>query len=345
MKLASLDWKALDRLRETFLRGASSGSPYWRSRSDLASYDQTFGERIGWKWDAVLRELKRRGWTPPAGAVLDFGCGSGIAGRRVIAAFGVANFTGLIVHDRSALAEEFALARAREEFPGLAVSRATREQLSATESPGTLVVSHVLNELPANQRRQLLALAARAAAVIWVEPGTHGDSRELIAVRESLRDQFTVVAPCTHCEACGLLAPANDRHWCHHFATPPPGVFADSDWTRFAQRAGIDLRSLPYSFLVLERGDSRAGRQAGPPDRFRVLGAARHYKGFAKALACSADGVREFTVQRRDAPELFQALQSATPALFCWRTEKDRVLAGEPWPVAETKPLLSDAED
>jgi len=164
----TLDWAALDRLRETFLNGKAGGqAAYWRSRSDLANYDATFGERIGWKWDAVLRELKLRGWEPPVGPVLDFGCGSGIAGRRVLAAFGPERFTRLMVHDRSPLAEEFALGRAREEFPGLASARATRAELAALESPGTLVISHVLNELPDNQRRQLLALASRAQAVIW----------------------------------------------------------------------------------------------------------------------------------------------------------------------------------
>ena len=329
MNLDALDWAALDRLRETFLRGVPAGSSYWRSRSDLACYDCTFGERIGWKWDAVLRELKLRGWSPPAGPLLDFGCGSGIAGRRVVTAFGAAHFTGLAVHDRSALAEEFAVARAREEFPGLAVTRSPREQLSGEVSPGMLVVSHVVNELPANQRRQLLALAERAAAVLWVEPGTHADSRELIAVREALRGQFTVVAPCTHCEGCGLLASENERHWCHHFASPPPGIFADSGWTRFAQRAGIDLRSLPYSFLVLDR---RAAAPS-PPDLFRMLGAARHYKGYAKALGCTAAGVRELMIQKRDAPELFKALKDvAAPSLFRWSVAGDRVRAGEPWP-------------
>lgn len=333
MNLATLDWAALDRLRETFLRGSSSSASYWRSRSDLECYDRTFGERIGWKWDAVLHELKLRGWSPPAGPILDFGCGSGVAGRRVVTAFGAAHFAGLAVHDRSALAEDFALARAREEFPGLTVSRSTREQLTGNEAPGTLVVSHVLNELPAQQRRQILDLAARSAAVIWVEPGTYVDSRALVAVREELRGRFAVIAPCPHCETCGLLAPANERHWCHHFAKPPSGIFADSDWTRFAQRAGIDLRSLPYSFLVLDRSVDRSMGHSAPSDLFRVLGEARHYKGYAKAIGCHASGVNELTLQKRDVPKMFKLLKDLdAPKLFHWETKDDRVVAGRLWP-------------
>src|SRR6185436_4078772 len=63
MTWAELDWHTLDRLRDRFLQGGSA-TPYWETADDLANYDLTFGERIGWKWDHVLRELRLRGWTP-----------------------------------------------------------------------------------------------------------------------------------------------------------------------------------------------------------------------------------------------------------------------------------------
>jgi len=64
MDPAQLDWAALDRLRAIFLRGEPAAEPYWRDAGDLAAYDATFGERIGWKWDAALAELRQRGWRP-----------------------------------------------------------------------------------------------------------------------------------------------------------------------------------------------------------------------------------------------------------------------------------------
>src|SRR3954453_590929 len=108
MESDKLDWAALDRLRDGFLNGAAAKGPYWRSRDDLANYDVTFGERIGWKWDAVLSELQRRNWCPPSRSLLDWGCGSGVAGRRVIAAFGNAQFDTLRVWDHSPAACDFA---------------------------------------------------------------------------------------------------------------------------------------------------------------------------------------------------------------------------------------------
>ena len=68
----TVDWNALQRLRSAFLNGSAGERDYWQGESDLASYDQTFAQRIGWKWDYVLEELKRRCWLPPASELLDW---------------------------------------------------------------------------------------------------------------------------------------------------------------------------------------------------------------------------------------------------------------------------------
>ena len=294
----TLDWQILDRLRQRFLAGGATGEAYWTSHDDLAQYDFTYAQRIGWKWDAVLRELSLRGWQPPAGPVLDWGCGSGIAGRRVVARFGAERFGTLTVRDRSPLAERFAAEMARREFPGL-----TAESSSGPYK--TLLVSHVLNELDDRGRDALRALLKPAEAVLWVEPGTYADSRALIAFREELlADGFDAVAPCTHRARCGMLNAHNAPHWCHHFAEPPPDVLGDADWQAFARRAGIDLRATPYSFLVLERREP-------PPDEgwTRVIGRPRVYKGYAKVLDCSREDVTDIGVQERDHKELFRGFK------------------------------------
>jgi ribosomal protein RSM22 (predicted rRNA methylase) len=160
-----------------------------------------------------------------------------------------------------------------------------------------------------NEIREIPTVIERADAVLWVEPGTHADSWALVAARENLRDRFHIVAPCTHRETCGM----SGRHWCHFFADPPAGIMADPNWVRFAKRAGIDLRSVPLSYLVLDRKSSATGGM-------RVIGEPRFYRGYAKVFRCRADGVREETIQKRDDPELFRRLKkgvtsgSASPA-------------------------------
>ncbi len=320
MKIASLDWDALDRLRARFLSGdASAGGPYWQSESDLETYDATFGERIGWKWDAVLRELARLRWKPASRHILDWGCGSGVAGRRVIEAFGAENFDSLALSDHSPLAARFAAARARSRFPALRVTTGGEPGVE----PELLVVSHVLNELPPEDRSTLIALAMSAQEILWVEPGTHAASRALIAVREELQTTFDIIAPCPHQSGCGILSAGNERHWCHFFAAPPAGIQNDSDWVRFGQRAGIDLRSLPYSFLVLSR---KPGRSPAPPASSRVIGRPEHFKGYARLFACGEAGVETLELQKREAPELVRSLKRDTEfPLFQWTLDGRRI--------------------
>ena len=344
-----MNWNALRRLRERFLQfeprdqpdagssrkggggeapapgGESAATPpdrsdYWRSHSELASYDFTFGERIGWKWDTVLAELQARGWTPPEGAVLDWGCGTGIAGRRVAHAWPQQVRT-LLLSDRSHPAQHFAAARARASLPGLAVQTA-----GADCAPELLLLSHVLNELAPEALERLLGLANRAQAVLWVEPGTHETSRKLIAVRERLRARFRVVAPCTHQAACGMLAGGNERHWCHHFARVPGYVHTDPGWGRFAQTLEIDLSSVPFSCLVLDRRPAVASADSREA---RVIGEPRHYKGYAKILSCQADGVNELVLQKRDAPELLKAIKKAPGSLYQWERDGEKIRAGQ----------------
>src|ERR1051325_5759038 len=104
MDWSQIDWPALERLRAAFLAGSAGARDYWQTERDLASYDLTFAQRIGWKWDYVLDELRRRGWAPPAGGLLDWGGGSGIATRAFLAHFGPASASQLLLWDRSCAA-------------------------------------------------------------------------------------------------------------------------------------------------------------------------------------------------------------------------------------------------
>ena len=328
MRMEQLDWEVLDRLRETFLSAERAQGPYWHTVTDLECYDLTYAERIGWKWDAALRELRRLGWALSSGVtILDWGCGSGIAGRRVVDYLGAGNVARLLVHDHAALAMDFAVHRAQQAFPGLATERAGETFLAGAAAIDVLVLSHVLNELDVAAQAQLEQLVQRAGAVLWVEPGTHEVSRALGTWRERLGGGFSIVAPCPHAGNCGMFAPGNERHWCHFFAPPPPEIFADSNWVKFGQRAGIDLRSLPYSYLALERR-ARPGFRLGAS---RVIGEPRIYKGYAKLFSCDTHGIRDLTLQKRDAPDLFRQLKRGeVHGLQEWSLRDDRITgAGE----------------
>lgn len=312
----------LAKMRARFLERTAGASDYWRSDEELALYDSTFAARIGWKIDAVLRALKTIGWRPRSRRLLDWGCGSGVATQRVLEVW--PEFMSAAFHDRSARAVAFAKGRLRFRHPQVEITE------PRADDDTLLVISHVVSELDAVQLEQLLKLVRTAGEVIWVEAGTHPDSRRLIDVRERLLADANppqVVAPCTHQARCGLLTAKNERHWCHHYAEPPQEVFRDARWEEWSRELGIDRRALPYSYLVLTRHGAPA--LAGCA---RVIGFPREGKGHCRVLGCDASGVTEPMVQKRDAPELFKSLTKhhEWPPIR-WQVADGKVVAGEPF--------------
>lgn len=292
MQIADGEWEQLARLRERFIGSSESTQrDYWDDARLCELYDATFAQRIAWKWRAVLREIAQRGGLGEVSSVLDWGCGSGIAAREFAAQ---ARAERYVLWDRSTAAREFAAKKLRE-IAGSARIEVARPAPDAAFD--LLLVSHVLSELRAEARAELLALAQRARAVVWVEPGERASSRELMALRDRLLPGRRVIAPCTHSAACGLNRPDRERDWCHSFAAAAPEAFTSSHWREFSRRLKIDLRSVPYAFFAL------GASPAAPPmaGAIRILGRPRLEKGRAMIDACDEIGVRVLRVLERDA--------------------------------------------
>lgn len=300
MTLSRADLDRIERLRALFLEERRDGAPlpdYWRDERDLAAYDAVLGARIGWKWNAVLRECRDRGFARADGdVVLDHGCGSGVAARAFVRVFGAKE---VLCHDRSPRAMAFASRGVRGAAPAIA-ARAVADVSGLR--PDVLLVSHVLGELDASAVRELERLIERSRRVILVEPGNRPVARALSALRDRLLGTFRVLAPCPHAAACPALTKRDD--WCHFFAPPPPEVFTDGDWARTTKALGIDARALPYSFLCLVRDDTPTAPR--PP---RVLGRPTVRPHTARVQVCEAAGLRDVEIQKRADPTLWRALK------------------------------------
>jgi len=311
-----INWPTLKRLRRGFLAGTAGATDYWRTLDDLRQYDDTFAQRIGWKWDFVLRDLAEPGWQPTGTNIVDWGCGSGIASRAVLDQFGRNDQTKLWLSDRSPLAVRFATERAKAKYPGLRIGKGIPDRIDL------LLVSHVVTEMAQPQIEQLVQLATKAGAVIWVEPGTYEASLTLIAVRERLRKQFQLVAPCTHQNICGILVPENEGHWCHFFAEPPREIFIDGFWTKFGQEMEIDLRSLPLSYLVMDRRPV----PASAANATRVLGRPNLFKPYAEILGCSSKGVCACKLMKRTHADVYRQLKKGNcPSRLEIETEANQI--------------------
>jgi ribosomal protein RSM22 (predicted rRNA methylase) len=281
--------KDLQRLRQLFLEApARDGlADYWADETLLSLYDTTFARRIGWKWDAVLSELAARRWKIPSNITrwVDWGCGSGIAGEVLISCRHDELPESVVFSDRSLKARLFASKKASGITPQTPKITHESPELLKCSGEDLILVSHVLNELKTEQLNSLLEQVKKAGCLLWVEPGTPHCSKKLSEIRDELLNTFDAVAPCPHQLACPLRGAEGD--WCHFFAQPPPQVFQDAFWATFSKEFSIDLRSLPVSFLVMQK---KGLQPCNPSGSDRIIARPRFYKGFAKMLTCGAGG-------------------------------------------------------
>jgi len=325
-------WARLDRLRQIFLgrESAQGAAPaYWKDAGDLAAYDATFARRIAAKWDAVLGDVEESLRAVGPRSWFDWGCGSGVATER-LAARGLVSES--LLWDHSSLASGWSAQKMKSLGVSL-VEALNRDRVSYAGSG--VLLSHVLNEMSLGDMGALLNRLGTAEAVIWVEAGSKLTSRRLSECRNILikrNPDFKVWAPCTHAAACGMITQeerAND--WCHFFAETPGEFHQSAFWREFSDRVGVDLRSLPYSVLVL----SKAARPAATSDseQHRVLGTPRVYKGYLKLQSCHGrEGVQEYILPQRVDKGLFKKLSdppTMTLASFELDEEKKKITAGK----------------
>lgn len=284
--------ESLKKLREIFLHEKDEvrRKDYWDSEETLRYYDETFAQRIGWKWQAVLREFVEKVQVPSKISILDWGCGSGIATRTFLSQF-PDHECEVYLYDRSNKAARFAQEKICEQFPKTQVKLGLPKEKSQV-----LLLSHVLNEVDEKTLNSIKQLILKSDFTLWVEAGTYEISRKLIQVREELRPTLSILAPCPHQESCPILLDKNVKHWCHNFAEAPAEVFHSRFWTEFSKTFKIDLRSLPTSFLILSRNQFTLAKEEN-----RILGRNKRLKSHVELVTCtSSKQIEEVSISRRE---------------------------------------------
>jgi len=327
MEPVAPNWEILHRLRNAFLNAESNTGLYWDSEADLVQYHNYFAARIGWKWDAAIAQANQVGWRPECSHILDWGCGTGIASLRMLDSFGSAGIEELFLWDHSAAATAFAQNLIQQAHPDLKVS--VVHSLAELPLDNTLcLASHVLNELSWDDRDALHSLFNRARQIFWVEPGSHDSSRLLLEQRELLLDRFNPVAPCVCPQPCPMKLEENANHWCHFFAKAPVIAFTNANWTLFAQGMKIDLRSLPYSFIVMNTKSLTPLPELD--GKSRLLGRPRQHKGYTRIYSCDRNGHNDYELWQRDDKALWKTIKKGkSGTLFEWQEiESGKIKAG-----------------
>jgi hypothetical protein len=165
-------------------------------------------------------------------------------------------------------------------------------------------------ELDRNARRAelLRALCARLApdgALIALEPALKQSARELMQVRDVLRQAPGapfVFAPCVRGGPCPMLV--GERDWCHEaldFGLP-------AELAAVAERAGLRYQGLSYAALVLTNQPRTWPERAG--EHYRVVSDRLRSKGKLELFGCGEPGYVRLTRLDRDASAVNQEFEA-----------------------------------
>lgn len=315
----------LKKLQELYL----SGSPqlqkdYWTPEL-LEIYASTLGERISWKWQHCLEDLKKQNIHPenlfPKETFIleDWACGPGTAALKYLEfCEHIQNYKVKLV-DRSSIACRFAQKKIKDIFS--AVEFTENQTSNDRDFLHIQLISYVLSELSAHSLAQIVDKLKKTDIFIWMDASSIKESHQLSQVRDSLLEEFYFLAPCPHQKECPVLKTKTD--WCHRFAKAPTYVFHDSEWSRISKELKIDLRSLPYhslygvkKSLFLNKQPHSLFQQNPPQFKYpdfndlRLLGRPRVGKHEAKADFCTTEGdYKTLTFTKRKDTELYRRLK------------------------------------
>lgn len=308
--------KILQTLRERFLSADAILQDYWTSEELLHAYDNTLAERIRWKIQSVVDELRARraqinSQIKRRFRLVDLGCGTGAASDILLGA-DLCEIDEVLLVDRSKMARDFTRAKLQARYPSLIVHDA--DHWTPLEKD-FVVASHVLSELSREELYRMQLKFVHAASVMLIEAGTPKISERIhLAQKAMVSGGLHIVAPCTHQSVCHLAGKneADPPIWCHRFAYPPAWVHHDASVKQWSSALGVDVRRQAYSFLVAGRTGAWITPNADlrkADSMMRVLGLPRPHKGHVDVELCDASGVSSVAVQKRAHKDLFKSLE------------------------------------
>ena len=170
---------------------------------------------------------------------------------------------------------------------------------SCTNNGDIVTASYIMNELRPGDRKGFLDLLWNLSnnAIILVEPGTKegfGNIRMAAEYYKSLGG--TVIAPCTHMNAC----PLPDDDWCHFSCR-----IQRSRTQKYVKGGDAPYEDEKFSYLAVMKTAN-----AGDEGYSRIIRHPIINKGYIELKTCSGNGIENIKVTSRD-KERFKAAKKA----------------------------------
>jgi len=240
----------------------------------------------------VLTELRARLPEIPLRSLLDLGAGTGAASWAATQTPPELERCTLIEQDAGLiqLGRELAQAATATALRQAEWRRANLLQVSEWPPHDLVISSYALGELTDVQARQVArtAWAAAQQALVIVEPGTMRGFATILALRQELLAAGAhLLAPCPHAEVCPLTATL-EKDWCHFAARVERSALQ-----RRLKAGSLGYEDEKFAYLILSR-------EPAPRCAARVLRHPQHQPGRTQLSLCSAEGLRQVAVTKRD---------------------------------------------
>lgn len=150
-----------------------------------------------------------------------------------------------------------------------------------------VLLSYSIGEIPEKYWDAILNTVWSAAkrAVVIVEPGTPAGFRRIRILREKLLALGAhMIAPCPHAENC----PMAGSDWCHFAAR-----VQRSSLHRQVKEGTLGFEDEKFSYLIM-------GKQPNPLPQARILRHPLKQKGHVSLTVCTAGGIKNKIVTRKD---------------------------------------------
>jgi ribosomal protein RSM22 (predicted rRNA methylase) len=239
-----------------------------------------------------LVELARRFPQFTPASLLDAGSGPGTAAWA--AALAYPELASFMFLDNNAqflkLASSLA---ARSVHPALRQARALNNDISSLPldtSADLVVAAYALAELPQSKTEEAaIALwEACKSTLLIIEPGTPQGFARIHRARATLIARGAhLIAPCTHMNACPILAP----DWCHFSVR-----LARSRDHMHAKKAAVPFEDEKFSYVMASRQPVALGGS-------RILAPLVETKAEINLKLCAENGITRQSIARRDKAE------------------------------------------